>query len=159
MSDSLVTYLHDHLGGAKAAVDLLRALQDRQKDQPLGALLADLLTEIEADRATLQQLADKIGGGPNVLKELTGWASEKGARLKLLHTQSDEFALFETLEFLALGVLGKMGMWQALDVVALSEARLRGYDFKQLAQRAEQQYAQLEHERLASAGTALQPIA
>lgn len=159
MSDPLVTYLNDHLGGAKAAVELLGALREKHKNEPLGTLLGDLLTEIEADRDTLQELTKKIGGGPQVFKELTGWVAEKGTRLKMLHAQSDAFGLFEALEFLALGVRGKMGMWQALDEVAASDTRLRAFDFKHLVGRAEQQYAQLEHERLASAGKALQPAA
>ena len=32
MSDPLSTYLHDHLGGAKAAIDLLEAMRDGHKD-------------------------------------------------------------------------------------------------------------------------------
>jgi hypothetical protein len=36
MSDPLATYLHDHLGGAKAAIDLLQAMRDHQEDKPLG---------------------------------------------------------------------------------------------------------------------------
>ena len=77
-SDPLATYLHDHLGGSKAAIDLLHAMQERLKDQPLGKFVAYLLAEVQADRDTLQRLAEKIGGGSNVLKELSGWLGEEG---------------------------------------------------------------------------------
>jgi hypothetical protein len=45
MSDPLVTYLNDHLGGADT-----------------------LLPEIEADHRKLHLIAEKIGPGPSVVK-------------------------------------------------------------------------------------------
>jgi hypothetical protein len=61
------------------------------------------------------------------------------------------------LEFLALGVRGKLGMWQALDGAAANDPRLSGYDFKQLAARAETQYQQVEQQRMQTAKIALAP--
>jgi hypothetical protein len=52
MSDPLATYLHDHLGGAKAAIDLLEAMRDGQQEQPLKDFAANLLIEVQADRDT-----------------------------------------------------------------------------------------------------------
>ena len=157
MSDPLATYLHDHLGGAKAAIDLLEAMRDHQKDKALGDFAAHLLAEVEADRDTLQRLAEKVGGGSNVIKELTGWLGEKTTRLKLRPPADDAFATFEGLEFLALGVRGKLGMWQALDVASANDPRLSGYDFKELAARAETQYQQVEQQRMQTAKIALAP--
>jgi hypothetical protein len=157
MSDPLATYLHDHIGGAKAAIDLLEAMRDRQKDKLLSDFAAHLLSEVQADRDTLQHLAEKAGSGSNVLKELTGWLAEKVTRLKLGQGSGESFGTFEALEFLALGVRGKMGLWQALDVAAPSDTRLSGYDFKQLAARAETQYQLVEQQRLRAAETALEP--
>lgn len=157
MSDPLATYLHDHLGGAKAAIDLLEAMRDHQKDKPLGDFAANLLAEVQADRDTLQRLAEKIGGGSNVIKELTGWVGEKATRLKVGPDSGNPFATFEALEFLALGVRGKLGMWQALDVAAANDPRLSGYDLKQLAARAETQYQQVEQQRMQIANIALAP--
>jgi hypothetical protein len=48
-------------------------------------------------------------------------------------------------------------MWQALDVVAAGDKRLTGYDFRQLAGRAEAQYEQVEQRRLQAAKIALEP--
>jgi hypothetical protein len=157
MSDPLPTYLHDHLGGAKAAIDLLEVMRDRQEEQPLKDFAANLLIEVKADRDTLQRLAEKVGSGSNLFKELTGWAAEKATRLKLGQGSGGDFGTFEALEFLALGVRGKMGMWQALDVAAPGDTRLSGCDFKQLAERAEAQYQQVEQHRMQAAKTALQP--
>jgi hypothetical protein len=48
-------------------------------------------------------------------------------------------------------------MWQALEVAAADDPRLSGYDFKQLAARAEAQYQQVEQQRMQTAGIALAP--
>ena len=155
MSDPLSTYLHDHLGGAKAAIDLLEAMRDGHKDQPLKDFAAYLLVEVQADRDTLQRLAEKVGSGSNALKEFSGWFAEKITRLKLGQGSGGDFGTFEALEFLALGVRGKMGMWRALDVAAVGDTRLSGCDFKQLAARAEAQYQQVEQKRMQAARIAL----
>ena len=148
MSDSLATYLHDHLGGAKAAIDLLEAMGDQQKDEQLRDFAVYLLAEVQVDRDKLRDLAEKVGSGSSNLKEFAGWLSEKATRLKLGQGSGEDFGTFEALEFLALGVRGKMGMWQALDVVEASDTRLAGYDFKQLAASADSQYQKVEQQRL-----------
>ncbi len=155
MNDPLATYLHDHLGGAKAAIELLEVMRDRQRDKPLGDFAAHLLPDVQADRDTLQRLAEKVGGGSNPIKEFTGWLAEKAARLKLSPDSDNALETFEALEFLALGVRGKLGMWQALDVTAADNPRLSGYDFKQLAARAETQYQEVDQQRKQAAKIAL----
>ena len=157
MNDPLATYLHDHLGGARAAIDLLKAIHHRHQGEPLGDFAAVFLPEVEADRETLQRLAEKIGAGSHGLKELSGWLGETVTRLKLGQKSAEDFANFEALEFLALGVRGKMGMWQALEVAAEMDARLRGYNFKQLVTSAHTQYRMVEQQRLEAARTALAP--
>ncbi len=155
MSDPLATYLHDHLGGAKAAIDLLEAMRDQQKEKPLGGFARELLAEVQADRDTLQRLAEKVGGGSNVVKEFAGWLGGKATRLKL--EPDDPFGTFEALEFLALGVRGKLGMWQALDVASDDDPRLSGCDFNELTARAEAQCQRLEQRRIQIAKIALAP--
>ena len=83
MKDPLGTYLHDHLAGAGFAIDLLQAMKERQIEKPDSGFVEPLLARVEEDRNTLQQLADKIGSGPNVLKEFTAWIGEKASRVKL----------------------------------------------------------------------------
>ena len=85
MSDPLSTYLHDHLGGAKAALDLLEAMRDGHKDAALKDFAAYVLMEVQADRDTLQRLAEQVGSGSDTLKEFSGWFAEKVTRLKLGH--------------------------------------------------------------------------
>jgi len=70
---------------------------------------------------------------------------------------SGDFGTFEALEFLALGIQGKLSLWHALQVVAVLDSRLRGLDFNALIAKAEAQYTKVEERRLALASTALSP--
>jgi hypothetical protein len=151
MSDSLATYLHDHLAGSNFAIELLEFLRDQHAGEPLGDSAAVLLAEVEQDRKTLQGIIGRIGSGAPILKEAAAWLGEKLSELKL---GRGDFGTFEALEALALGILGKLALWQALEVVAQADARLRGVDFNQLSASAEGQHSQAEKLRLQSARAA-----
>jgi hypothetical protein len=148
MSDPLSTYLHDHLAGAEQAIDLVRFMRDQHVGEELGQFAAGVLVEIEADREVLRQIADRAGAGSSTLKELTAWFGEKVSRLKLRHDAGDGLGIFEALEFLSLGIHGKLALWRVLGMLATTDARLQGVDFKQLAARAETQHARVEKRRL-----------
>jgi hypothetical protein len=148
MSDPLTVYLQDHLGGSVQAVQLVEFLRDHHKDSALGAFATDLLNEIKADQEVLQGLAQRVGGGSSGLKELAAWFTEKVVRLKLKVENKDDLGTFESLEFLALGIQGKLALWRVLDEIAALEVRLRGIDLKRLAARAETQHALVEGRRL-----------
>jgi hypothetical protein len=154
MSDPLATYLHDHLAGSVHAINLLEFIRDQHNGEPLGRFASELLAEIQADRDTLRELAERIGAGSSEVKELTAWLSEKVTRLKL-RRGAEGFGTFEALEFLELGIHGKWALWRALGVVAASDARLRSVDFEHLAARAEAQRALVEERRLEAARMAL----
>jgi hypothetical protein len=155
MKDPLGTYLHDHLAGAGFAIDLLQAMKERQIEKPDSGFVEPLLARVEEDRNTLQQLADRIGSGPNVLKEFTAWIGEKASRVKLGTGLASDFGEFEALEFLALGITGKLSLWLALQAIAPSDSRLSGMDFERLIARAEEQYREVEKRRLSLAVPAL----
>jgi hypothetical protein len=150
MDNPLAIYLHDHLAGAAMAIDLLEAMRDKHPADALGDFATTMLAEVEADRTTLKNLADRIGSGSSQLKELTAWLSEKVSRIKL-NRDSHSLATFEALEFLALGVLGKLALWNALRMLAPGDARLREIDLDRLAARAQAQHANIEEKRLAEA--------
>ena len=157
MSDPLVTYVNDHLGGARIAVELLEAMRDQHDDKNFRDLATVLLLAIQADDHTLRAIAGKIGTGPSAIKEVGGWIVEKAARLKLGHTGSTDFALFESLELLAIGIHGKLCLWKALQVASAADSRLHGFDFETLISRAQQQYDRVERNRLHLARTVLMP--
>ena len=149
MSDSLATYMHDHLAGSAYAVDLVEFIRDTYKGQELGQFAAWLLSQIEADREVLKALAKQAGGGgSSKAKELTAWLGEKVSRLKLGHGANNGLGLFEALEFLEIGIHGKLELWRAFAAVAPANPRLRGVDFAQMARRAEKQLEEVESRRL-----------
>lgn len=155
MSEPLVTYLNDHLGGAQVAVEILNAMRDQHDDPRFREFAELLLPEIQRDDHTLRSIAEKIEAAPSIVKQVGGWLLEKAARLKLGHTGSTNFAMFESLELLALGIQGKQCLWKALQAAAELDARLREYDFPELIRRAQQQYEQVENQRLNLAGIVL----
>ncbi|MCU1241570.1 MAG: hypothetical protein JWO71_2296 [Candidatus Acidoferrum typicum] len=157
MSDPLATYLHDHLAGSVHAISLLEFIRDEHDGERLGRFASSLLREIQADRETLQDLADRVGVGSSEVKELTAWITEKFSRLKLRRGAQNGVGTFEALEFLELGIHGKWALWRALGTVAETDTRLRGLDYEHLAARAEAQRSIVEERRLETARQVLHP--
>jgi hypothetical protein len=151
MNDPLATYLNDHLAGSAHAADLLDFLRDQHANEPLGEFAARLLVEVQADLAVLKGLVDRVGDGSAKLKELTGWMAEKVSRFKLSREKQGGLGTFEALEFLELGICGKLLLWRALALIAPTDPRLQGVDFRQLATRAEAQQVATEERRLLAA--------
>jgi hypothetical protein len=153
MSDSLVTYLGDHLGGSAHAIELLKTMRDHYETDPLGQFAGELLTQVEADRDVLRDLAQRFTGQSSDMKELAGRITEMIGRLKMSHSFTNGLGTFEALEFLELGIHGKWALWRALAVAAETEPRLQGTDFERLIDRAAAQQAQVEQRRIALART------
>lgn len=155
-NSALATYLHDHLGAANFAVELLERWQaDGGPDAKRFA--SDLLAEIKRDRAELRRVIRAVGRSSHSLKEVAGWVAEKATRWKLGAASGRQLALFEGLEVLVLGIGGKLALWQMLHVLARTHARLRPFDFSALARSARQQQARVEKWRLAAGVAALAP--
>lgn len=160
MKHPLATYLQDHLGGAKAAVDLLGFLAKQHEDAPLGSFAVQLREEVEEDRKALRDLLDRIEGDrSHPLKEGAAWAGEKATRVKLNRHAGGGLGTLEALEAVGLGILGKLSLWRALAQVAPSDERLSDVDFDRLAERAVEQQARVEERRLELARTVLVPRA
>lgn len=154
--EHLITYLNDHLAGSAAAVELAQHARNSNLGTPLGAYLYTFLGEIEADRAVLRDLLERLGGETNAVKTAVGWFAEKAARLKLNHPLQSytAFVRMEELEGLLLGVRGKLALWQALEHTVATDPRLNHADFTALGRRAEEQLAKIEQHRLEAARTA-----
>jgi hypothetical protein len=155
MSDPLATYLNDHLGGAQIALQVLEAMRDQHDDQRFREFASTLLPEIQADDQMLRSIAEKIGSGPSIAKQAGGWLLEKMSRLKLGHSGSTDFEMFESLELLSVGIQGKLCLWKALGAATDIDPRLREYDFEKLRARAAAQYERVETQRLDLAPTVL----
>lgn len=119
----LATYLNDHLAGATAAAEVVsRALASNRGDERFRAPLAELRQEIWQDRQSLLEIMEELDVRVDKAKQLFAWAAEKVGRLKLngrLCGYSPLSRVVE-LEFLALGVTGKLALWRTL--IALSPA-------------------------------------
>ena len=153
----LETYLSDHLGGATAGVELSKKISSEYAQTPFGPFLAELAQEIEQDKATLEELMERLGIERSPVKEATSWVAEKATRLKLSDVMTGDPDLKRLLEFemLSLGIEGKASMWRALIEVNPSYVELAATDLPGLAKRAENQRANLENHRLQVANRAL----
>jgi hypothetical protein len=130
---------------------MLDHLKSSHTNGRLGLLASKMLKEIVEDREVLQSLSDKLGGGNSVLKEAGAWLAEKTARLKLRLGNDAALGEFETLEALALGILGKLKLWQVLSEITSIDSRVDSLDFNRLIERAQAQHDEVEACRLAFA--------
>jgi hypothetical protein len=158
-SKYLATYLNDHLLGATAGGELVRRAAGENEGSELGAFLARLASEIEADRDALKATMGELGVKVDSLKVAAGWMAEKFGRLKpnaQLRGYSPLSPLVE-LEALALGINGKLALWRALaevaDEVGVDRARMQ-----ELALRAESQRDDVERHRVQIAREALTAV-
>lgn len=154
MSNSLITYMHDHLAGARFAINLLESLRGNKQKPEVRRLADELIREIEEDRQILQHLADKIGKPQNTLKEGAAWLAQKASLWKL-GGEGPSLSTFEALETLSLGIMGKLALWRALRVLQPKERILFETNFEQLCARAEKQFFRVENLRIKLVPTAL----
>jgi hypothetical protein len=156
VGELLVIYLNDHLAGATLGVELARRLRASNEDDPeFGPTLAEVCTEIEADRETLKAVMDRLEVGQSRLKPLAAVLGERLGRLKLngrLWGYSPLSRLDE-LELLQIGVVGKRRLWRALEHTHAGD--LSGFDLGALAERATEQLRRLEALHLKAAALAL----
>jgi hypothetical protein len=154
MADDLLgIYLNDHLGGSAAGTELAEKLRDNNQGTELGNLMAALHNDIEQDRASLEELMERLGIERQRVKQAAGWVLEKLTRLRLnpaLVGNADLTRMLET-EALSLGIEGKLCMWLALREAAAGDPRLAGTDYDRLIERARSQRRTLEPHRVAAA--------
>jgi hypothetical protein len=152
----LAIYLNDHLAGAAVGVGVARRLRESNEDDPAMARpLAEVCAEIEADRATLEAVMERLGIRRGKVKPALAVVAERLGRLKpngQLTGYSPLSRLVE-LELLSVGITGKMQLWNALER-ALGE-RLGEFDFAQLAERAARQRDTVAELQLQAAARAL----
>jgi len=151
----LAIYLGDHHAAAVGAVQLARRAAASNRGTRYGEVLAALADEIEEDRQSLRLIMQRLGIRPDPAKAALAWGAEKLGRLKLNGqlTGYSPLSRLEELEILALGVEGKLAMWQALERAVshgIPEAELQT-----LIKRARAQRRRLERHRLDAAAEAL----
>jgi hypothetical protein len=154
---ALRTYLNDHLGGSVGALELLEHLEEKHAGTSLERFFADLRADVAQDARELEALMERLAVAQDPMRKAAGWISEKITQLKLRVDDSagGEFRLLQSLETLTLGIEGKRSLWATLAAAAAGEPLLRGPDYARLAQRAEEQKARVEGQRIAAARIAL----
>ena len=135
------------MAGAQFAMSLLERLREAYSNQPIGDLATELLREIESDFKVLRAIAGKHESSSPPIKQAAGWLAEKASQLKLRCSENNPLGTFEALEFLALGVYGKLKLWQVLSVLSKDRPELRDIDYPTLIARAEAQHDKLELRR------------
>jgi hypothetical protein len=140
-SKLLPIYLNDHLAGAAAGCDLARRAAGSNEGTELGEFLAWLAGEVEADRAQLEDVMDRLDVRRDPLKLGAGWLAEKLGRLKLNGRLLEYSPLSRVveLEALTLGVSAKIAQWRTLAAAAPDEPRIAEIDFARLVERGEEQ--------------------
>lgn len=158
-TEVLGTYLNDHLAGANAGVEMAHRLHERAVAGPDAAALGRLAEEIEHDRNELRGLIERLGEAGHPVKKVAGWIAGKAHRLAVtkLLTRDDDLSMLLETETLALGVAGKLALWQALLAVAPAFPQLVEADLVRLAARAREQHSQIETIRLAAARRSFTP--
>src|SRR5512145_2575288 len=101
-SESLTTYLNDHLAGSVAALELLDHLVGITKGTEREEFLVALGGEIEEDQEILRQLLRALGRRESKTRKAAAWLTEKvgEAKLKLDDPGDGQLRLLEALETL-----------------------------------------------------------
>jgi hypothetical protein len=154
---ALDVYLNDHLAGSAAAVELVERIRDNNEGTALATHMAGLLGEIEADKATLSAVMERLGVVRSTPKQVAGKVLETLSRVRLNErvTGSAEVSLLMELETLSLGIEGKVALWRSLGQVVESRPDLAEFNLPTLASRAVSQRAGVEPFRLEAAAAAL----
>jgi hypothetical protein len=148
--------LNDHLAGSVAGIEVAQKLAKNNAGTALGVFMAGLADDIEADRATLQKLMERLGVEKQGAKQLATWVAEKATRLRFSRaiTGSPELSRLFEMEMLSIGIHGKRALWRALGASRDTHAELKDLDIDTLTRRAEDQLASLEPHRLEAAAAA-----
>jgi GGDEF domain-containing protein len=147
----LAIYLNDHLAGATLGVELARRLRSSNRGDPeIGEPLTRICAEIEEDYETVVRLMEHLQIGRDPVKPVLAKVAERLGRLKLNGRIWGYSPLSRVLELEVLSgfVGGKMQLWNALEQ-SFGES-FDGFDFHDLAARADSQGQRLEDLHLAA---------
>ena len=150
----LPAYLRDHLAGSVAAVDIARRRRDAEPDEPSRTAIAQLIEDIEEDRARLRELMSELGIVPSVWKQTVA-ASFSWLGAGRAAVGSAELNRLREFEVLLMGVRGKELLWQTLGRLGLLDPASQ----RLLLRRVASQRATLEmlHGRSTTDGAPAEP--
>jgi hypothetical protein len=149
----LGTYVNAHLAGANAGVETAERLRKHVTDRAEIDVLDQLVEDIDRDRQQLREIAERLDAAGHGVKKAAGWVAGKAHRLAVAEplTGSGHLSVLLEAETLALGIEGKLALWQTLLAVVPAYPQLADVDLAGLAERARQQRGRVESIRLAAA--------
>lgn len=152
----LAVYLRDHFAAAAAGLALAQRCQRANDDNPLGAVLADIVAEIAADRDSLRDIMNALDVREDPLKAALGQAGELVSRLKSngMLTQYSPSSRVIELEGLLSGIDAKRNLWHSLRLAAATRPVLDAAAIDELIARASTQRDRLQAEHERAAGNA-----
>jgi hypothetical protein len=120
---------------------------------PEAATLGRLADDVEHDRDELRKLVDALGESEHPLKRAAGWFAGKAQQLAVAEplTRDEHLSLLLQAETMALGIEGKLALWEALLAVVPEHPQLGGVDLARLVERAREQRERVETVRMAAA--------
>jgi hypothetical protein len=139
-------YLNDQLALGVGWRELARRAARANRGTPTGDALAEVAREIGEDVATFERIMERLGVPKSRVKVAAAVAGERAGRLKLNGslTAYSPLSRFVELEFLVMGITGKIQLWQTLRDLAGLDERLPDVDFDALVDRAEAQRERLD---------------
>ena len=142
----LTIYMNDQLALGVLWREIARRSARANHGTETGAALSDVATAIAEDVQTFEELMSRVSVPRNPAKPVLAMAGERFGRLKLNGQLKGYSPLsrFEELDFLVMGIDGKVVLWQNLRDLAGLGARLPDVDFDALIERARAQRARLE---------------
>jgi hypothetical protein len=153
----LARYLNDHLAGSTTIINLLQHLQRSPKGKDVEWFLVTLRGDVVADRVSLEGVMERAQVKKHRHRTAAAWLIEKLTRFKLRMDDKGDGALqfLEGLELVEVGIEGKRELWRALAATSEQMPMLKGINFGQLIQRAEEQHERVESLRIETAKAAL----
>jgi hypothetical protein len=115
---SLIAYLKEHLAGSDVAIEIVERLRRTHAGSAEGRLFASLYEDFQEERRVVYVLLANLGATGFSTGRLAAQAATAMGRT--LSDGDGDFALFHTLEALAIGVQGKRCLWRALQPIEMS---------------------------------------
>jgi len=153
----LSRYLNDHLAGSTTLINLLQHLEGTRRGKDMHWFLVTLRGDVLADRVSLEGVMERAQVKKHRHRRATAWLIEKLTRLKLRVDDKGDGALqfLEGLELVEIGIEGKRELWRALAATSERMPFLKGIEFGNLIQRADEQHDRVEALRVETAKAAL----
>lgn len=153
----LSIYLNDHLTALTAGVELAKRSAGSNKGTALGEFLSEAAGEVDAEKAVLLDLMERLSVRRDHVKQLAGWSGEKLGRLKLNGRLTGYSPLSRVTELEALLLITRMtaALWRGLIPVLGADLEFGDLDLDARAANADALADRVEEHRVAAVEEAL----